>query len=138
MDELGFPAGFGSDLPSATATLNNPGSVRSFPVFTVAGPVVNPSMRLGASGHVVAFALTVPAGLTLRVICGAQPDGSADAPTAVLIDDLGGQTATLGALRSGSRFWALGPGDNTVIFAQDSPGSGTVAQHQFFSREVAI
>ena len=71
--ELGFPAGFGSDLPSVTATLANPGSVRSFPVWTVPGPSVNPSLRQAATGHTLAFDLTVPAGLSLRVRCGPQP-----------------------------------------------------------------
>ena len=137
-DELGFPAGFGSDLPSARATITNPGSVRSFPVWQVVGPSVNPSLRIGATGHTLAFALTVPAGLTLRVRCGAQPDGSADAPSAHLIDDLSGETNVLGTLRTGSRFWALGPGPNIAIAAQDSPESGTAVGYQFFPREVAI
>ncbi len=70
--ELGFPAGFGSDLPSAQARVRNPGSVRSFPVLRVAGPSVNPQFRLGATGRQLAFALTVPPGISLRVRCGAQ------------------------------------------------------------------
>ncbi len=136
--ELGFPAGFGSDLPSAVVTVTHEGSVRSFPLFTVPGPSINPSFRLGASGFSVAFSLTVPQGLTLQVTCGAQPDGSVDAPKAVLIDDLGGESNVLGALRSGSRFWALGPGPNTVVLTQDTPAVGTVFNYQFFQREVAV
>jgi hypothetical protein len=136
--ELGFPAAFGSDLPNASTTITNPGSARSFPVIEVAGPVVNPSLRLASSGHVLAFDLTVPTGLSLRVTNGAQPDGSVDAPGAALIDDLGGESNVLGTLRTGSRFWALGPGDNRVVFAQDSPSTGTVYQYQFFPRDVAI
>ena len=136
--ELGFPAAFGSDLPNARTTITNPGSARSFPVIDVAGPVVNPSLRLASSGHVLAFDLTVPAGLSLRVTNGAQSDGSVDAPSAVLIDDLGNESNVLGTLRAGSRFWALGPGENRVVFAQDSPASGTVYQYQFFPRDVAI
>ena len=138
MDELGFPAGFGSDLPSAQATITNPGSVRSFPVWHITGPSLNPSLRIGATGHTLAFALTVPAGLSLRVRCGAQPDGSADAPSAHLIDDLGGETSVLGALGPGSRFWALGPGPNTVIVSQASPPTGTQMQYQFLPRHVSI
>ena len=71
----------------------------------------------------------------MQVTCGAQPDGSADTPAAVLIDDLGGSTNVLGAVRSGSRFWALGPGANTVTFSQDSPAGGTTVQYRFHSRE---
>ena len=138
LDELGFPAAFGADTPSVVATITNPGTVRTFPVFTVAGPTVNPSFRLGVSGHTIAFALTVPTGLTLRLTAGAQPDGSADTPRALLIDDLGGESNVLGALRSGSRFWALGPGAYTVIVSQDSPAAGTVVSYQFFQREVAV
>ena len=80
----------------------------------------------------------MPTGLSLRVTNGAQPDGSSDAPGAALIDDLGGESNVLGALRSGSRFWALGPGANRVVFAQDGPSSGTVYQYQFFPRDIAI
>lgn len=138
LDELGFPAGFGADSPSAAVTLTNPGTVRTFPLFTITGPTVNPSFRLGASGYTLAFALTVPAGLTLRVTCGAQPDGSAETPRALLIDDLGGENNVLGALRAGSRFWALGPGSNLVVLSQDSPPTGTVVAYQFFQREVAV
>ncbi len=136
--ELGFPAGWGSDRPSATVQITNPGSVRAFPTFTVDGPTLNPSFRHGATGHVVAFNLTVPTGLTLRLVAGAQPDGSADGPSAVLIDDLGGQTNVLGALAAGARFWALGPGANTVIVAQTSPDAGTTIDYAFFPRDVAI
>ena len=138
MDELGFPTGFGSDLPSAQATITNPGSVRSFPVWHITGPSLNPSLRIGATGHTLTFALTVPAGLSLRVRCGAQPDGSADAPSAHLIDDLGGETSVLGALGPGSRFWALGPGPNTVIVSQASPPTETQMQYQFLPRHVSI
>ena len=136
--ELAFPAGFGSDLPSAQATVRNAGSVRSFPVLRLAGPSVNPQFRLGATGHQLAFALTVPPGVQLRVRCGAQPDGSADAPAAHLIDDLGGESSVLGSLRTGSRFWALGPGDNTVLVAQESPAGGTTVEYAYFPRHVAI
>jgi hypothetical protein len=136
--ELGFPAAFGSNLPNATTTISNPGSVRSFPVVEVAGPVVNPRLRLASGGHELAFDLTVPTGLTLRVTNGAQPDHTADGPSATLIDDLGGESNVLGTLRSGSRFWALGPGTNRVVFAQDSPTSNTAYQYQFFPRDVAI
>ena len=136
--ELGFPAGFGSDLPSAQARVHNPGSVRSFPVLRLAGPSVNPRFRLGATGRQLAFALTVPPGVSLRVRCGAQPDGSADAPAAHLIDDLGGESNVLGSLRSGSRFWALGPGENTITVAQESPAGATTVEYAYFPRHVAI
>ena len=136
--ELAFPAGWGSDQPSATIHIANAGSMRSFPVFTVAGPALDPTFRLGATGFTAAFDLTLPAGLTLRLTLGAQPDGNADFPAAVLIDDLGGETNVLGALRSGSRFWALGPGANTVFLSQGAPEAGTVYQYRFFQREVAV
>ena len=141
--ELGFPTAFGSDLPSVRALISNPGSVRSFPILLLPGPSLDPQFRIGATGHQLDFALTVPAGLSLRVCCGAQPDGSADAPAAHLIDDLGGATTVLGALRSGSRFWALGPGDNVVTVAQRGPAPGpgapaTTVQISYFPRHVAI
>lgn len=137
-DELAFPAGFGSELPSASVTVTNPGGVRSFPVFTVPGPALNPAFRHGATGHLVAFNLTVPQGLTLEVTHGAQPDGSALAPTATLIDDLGGRTNILAALRPGARFWALAPGDNTVVFTADQAPDPPAVGHRFFRRHVAI
>ncbi len=136
--ELGFPAGFGSDLPSVTATLANPGSVRSFPVWTVPGPSRNPSLRQAATGHTLAFGLTVPTGLSLRVRCGPQPNGAADAPGAHLIDDLANETNVLGALRPGARFWALGPGANTVVVSQEGPQTPTTAAYAFFPRHAAI
>ena len=136
--ELGFPAAFGPDSPAAVVALTNPGSVRSFPRFTIPGPTTNPAIRLLGTGAAVILQLVVPTGLTLRLTLGAQPDGSLDAPQAVLIDDLGGESNILGALQPGSRFWAFAPGANTVAFTQDAPAAGTTFTYEFFSREVAV
>ena len=102
------------------------------------GPSRNPSLRQAATGHTLAFGLTVPTGLSLRVRCGPQPNGAADAPGAHLIDDLANETNVLGALRPGARFWALGPGANTVVVSQEGPQTPTTAAYAFFPRHAAI
>ena len=116
-----------------------PGQRAQLPRPAAGGPQrqsrASASARRGANWR---SQLTVPPGVSLRVRCGAQPDGSADAPAAHLIDDLGGESNVLGSLRSGSRFWALGPGENTIAVAQESPAGATTVEYAYFPRHVAI
>lgn len=135
VDELAFPAGFGPALPGVPLTIDNTGSAPAFPVVRFSGPVTNPSAT-HADGRRVAFDLTVPAGLTLEALLGPQPDGSADAPAAALVDDIGGRTSALGALRAGSRFWPLHPGLNSVVLSADALPAGP-AEVRFFPRHIA-
>jgi hypothetical protein len=98
----------------ATATLNNPGDVETWPVWEVHGPVDNASV--GLNGRIINVPFAVPAGQVLTI------NTSPRVQTAMLngVD----RTADLGTVD-----FAPLPADQTTALSLNMTGTGTVKAH---------
>lgn len=117
---LTFPLAFqAGSVPPGLATLNNTGTTESYPTITIAGTVATPRVE------------NVTTGATLEL------DLSLTGSDVVVVDmakrriTYNGANA-LGALTSGSDFWALAAGENLVSFR--APISTTSATATFTYR----
>ena len=107
-----------------TVVIANAGDLDSYPVVTFTGPCVGPSIENETTGKVCSFPLLILAsGETLTI-------------------DMAARTAKIGGLsvlskrRSGDEFWALVPGNNTIV-AGTTSGSSTV-QVKYYPRYAGV
>ena len=113
---LHFPTPFpitwtGSGGGSTTVT--NAGTAAAFPVITIQGPVINPVLTNATTGERIALTLTLGASDTIVI----------DMFERTIIQ--GGATNRMGALVTGSNFWALVPGENIIYYSADAYDTST-------------
>lgn len=118
-----FPMSFGGASGGNVAVINNAGDVPCYPTLVINGPCLNPSVQNSsiAGGPTLTFNIELYSGDKLVVDCDLQ---------SILYYTSG---SSVGAeypqiLESGSEFFVLAPGDNSVSFnSQDtSQASGTL------------
>lgn len=89
-------------------TVTNAGTAAAFPVITIQGPVINPVLTNATTGERMALTLTLGAADTIVI----------DMFERTIIQ--GGATNRMGALVTGSNFWALVPGENIIYYSADA------------------
>jgi Phage tail protein len=102
---LTFPLDFGSGFGGGVLTALSAGLQKASPVWTITGPVTNPSILATNTGEYLTFSgLFVASGQTLTV--------DADARTVLLQ----GTASRRGSLVTGSTFFSIRPGANRIAF----------------------
>lgn len=111
--DLGFDRSYGSLGAAGILQVTNSGTRDTAAIFSVPGPVTNPTIRL-AGAETMQVMIDLPAGLTLAVDTGDR---------SVLI---GG--ASRRQLMSRDEFFLLPPGDSTIYYATDAGGDPLTVQ----------
>lgn len=101
-----FNYGYGSGS-SGTVVVINAGTFPTRPVVTFSGPVTNPFIENQTAGTQLDLQITLAIGDVLTV--------DFDARTILL----GGTASRYSAIRTGSVFWELAPGANSIRFGAD-------------------
>ncbi|MEV5849822.1 phage tail protein [Streptomyces sp. NPDC051985] len=101
---LTFPLDFGSGSSGGRLLLENAGTAPTWPVWRIGGPCVQPVITDTATGEELAFDLTLQDGEFLLVDTDAR---------SVLLQ---GTASRRAALRPGSDWFPLRPGQNPVLF----------------------
>lgn len=107
-----FPITFGASS-GGTGTATNNGTAEAYPTITLTGPAINPTIYNETTGERIGLTLTL----------GASDSVVIDMARRTVLQ--GGSTNRMGAITTGSSFWALSPGDNLIRFAADSYDTGT-------------
>ncbi len=108
---LTFPITFGASS-GGSATITNTGTVEASPIITINGPTINPVISNDTTGERL--------GLNLTLVSGDQVVIDMDNATIVQ-----GSTNRMGNKATGSRFWSLSSGANTIRFSADAYDVGT-------------
>ena len=101
---ISFPITFGAGPVGGSFNFTNAGNFGCRPVFTIAGPVVNPNIQNVTSGQGLYFSIVLATGDSLVV--------DTDARSVVL----NGAAGRRNALNAGSQWFELAPGLSTVAF----------------------
>jgi len=96
-----------------SATVTNSGTVEASPIVTINGPAINPVVSNDTTGQSLGLNLTLVSGDQVVI----------DMDNATILQ--GGSTNRMGGKSSGSRFWSLTPGVNTIRFSADAYDVGT-------------
>ena len=133
-----YPIDFGLSSPSISFTVTNAGSAETESLeWQVPGPSTAPQLHNSTVNRALRFDnLIVPAGLTLKVRMGWQPDG-VETFQAFLDDDAGGETNVLGELTSNSRRFWLEPSTNN-LFAVQSNTDATVHTIKWYNEYIGV
>ena len=108
-----------------SATVTNSGSFFAKPVITIKGPCANPVISNLTTGEFFKLSLTLVSGDTVTIDCSAR--------TVVQ----GTSTNRMGSIATGSTFWSLQSGANSLTFAADSYDVGT-ASIQYRSSYIGV
>jgi hypothetical protein len=116
---LGMPATFDAGNVSGASTLHNAGTVPSLPFFDIYGDCDDPVLRNLTTGERLAFSgLSIQQGDFVRVDMANR--------VVLLLNDAGQSRYSTLDFTSLS-WWALAPGDTSVAFAPNNPGSACQA-----------
>jgi len=117
---LTFPGG--TITTGGTITSTNSGNYPTRPVVTITGPVTNPRLENVNTGETLTLMLTLAGSDTLTINFDAR------------VITLNGTASRYGTVASGSVFWQIYPGSNTITFrSSDSAPTGAVAYVAFAS-----
>lgn len=124
---LPFSLGGAIGTGTALTTVTNPGDWEAFPVITITGPCLNPTVINSTSGDANGWMGTVPTGYTLVF------DHTQNNPQITLTDTLGNVSNAFYGLSAGASFWSLQPGLNQLAFLSDSGGGASLAYYPRYS-----
>lgn len=113
------------------AVATNNGNYQDFPLISIPGPAVNPTLRNQTTQLYLRANTTVPSGSTLTFDC------SYTNPQVSVTDAYGNVSTIWQRLDSGSTFFAITPGANTLVYTQDNQTSNTVSV-TFYSRYTGV
>jgi hypothetical protein len=103
-----FPATFGASTGGSMVAVNA-GTENTYPVVTITGPCTTPSVSLASTGQFLTVSLTLGASDTLVIDMGARTI------------TLNGTASRANQIVTGSSWWGLPPGSNTIgVSSQDS------------------
>lgn len=105
----------GSGIPLATTT--NGGDWEAFPLITLPGPCLNPTIANYTTGKALSWTGAVPAGYTLAIDCNEIN------PTVTLTDALGNAFNAYYGLTAAATFWSVVPGVNSIGFTAATAGA---------------
>jgi len=102
-----YPVQYGGSSGGSITASNN-GNAPAFPEISFYGPMINPTITNDSTGERVSLNLTLVQGDVVKIKM---------KPRTVI---QGTNTNKLGALISGSKFWAVLPGNNTLRLSADA------------------
>lgn len=105
-----------SEGSSGAATVTNTGNATSFPVVKLIGPLTNPRIENSTADRYMSLQFTIPAGQYVEI----------DMLNRTVLQ--GGITNRLSTVTSGSNFWGLLPGANTIRLYSALSSEGGSAQ----------
>lgn len=107
-----FPLSFGTSGAGGIVSLVNDGNVHTEPVFTIYGPVQNPSVQNLTTGEVLSFGITLGPSDLLTVDTGLH---------SVVLN---GTQSVRGTLQGGYSWWKLAPGTTQIAFRANTVYTG--------------
>lgn len=110
-----WPLIFGG-LVGGSTTVNSNGSLFSWPIIRLDGPLTNPYIQNTTTGKLMQLTYTLSAGSFIKIYMGDTPDGPGKR---IMLNDVDNLIA---AKTSDSEWWAIEPGDNVIAFSSSTAG----------------
>jgi hypothetical protein len=122
-----FPLSLSASEIAAEITINNTGDLEAWPVISIAGPAVNPTLRNFTTGQVLTLTRTVAAGETVTL------DARPGARTVTLQDG-----TPLYSLLTTRQWWPLARGTNRVRLEASSTTASSLLSVSYRRRFLTV